>query len=161
MGYSPWGHKELDTTEQLSTHTTQTLSQHSGDITLGTPRRSVVRALCFHCSGHQIDPWSVGKLKFHMMHGLAKRKKKGRERDNSSIITKCSLILLPNQPSFSNTTFKHTSASLVAQMVKHQPAMQETWVLSLCQEDSLEKGMGTHSSIFAWRIPWTEEPVGL
>ena len=51
--------------------------------------------------------------------------------------------------------------SLVAQMVKNLPAMQDTWVLSLCQEDSLEKGMGTHSSIFAWRIPWTEEPVGL
>ena len=41
------------------------------------------------------------------------------------------------------------------------PAMQETWVLSLGWEDSLEKGMATHSSIFAWRIPWTEEPHGL
>ena len=51
--------------------------------------------------------------------------------------------------------------SLVAQMVKNLPAMQETWVLSLCQEDSLEKGMGTHSSILAWKIPWPEEPGGL
>ena len=41
------------------------------------------------------------------------------------------------------------------------PAMQETWVLSLGWEDSLEKRMATHSSIFAWRIPWTEEPRGL
>ena len=49
-------------------------------------------------------------------------------------------------------------ASLVAQMVKNQPAMQETWVLSLSQEDLLEKGMATHFSILAWRIPWTEEP---
>ena len=42
---------------------------------------------------------------------------------------------------------------MVAQTVKNQPAMQETWVLSLGQEDSLEKGMATHSSILAWRIP--------
>ena len=41
------------------------------------------------------------------------------------------------------------------------PAMQETWVSSLDQEDPLEKGMATHSSILAWRIPWTEEPDGL
>ena len=49
-------------------------------------------------------------------------------------------------------------ASLVAQMVKHLPAMQETWVRSLGREDLLEKEMATHSSIRAWRIPWTEEP---
>ena len=48
-------------------------------------------------------------------------------------------------------------ASLVAQMVKDPPGMQETWVRSLGQEASLEKGMATHSSILAWRIPWTEE----
>ena len=46
----------------------------------------------------------------------------------------------------------------MAQMVKNLPAMQETWVLSLVQEDLLEKRMATHSSILAWRIPWTEEP---
>ena len=49
-------------------------------------------------------------------------------------------------------------ASLVAQMVKNLPAMQETWVQSLGWEDPLEKGMATHCSILAWRIPWTEEP---
>ena len=53
------------------------------------------------------------------------------------------------------------SSSLVAQMVKNLPAMQETWVQSLGQEDPLEKGMATHSSILAWRIPWTELPGGL
>ena len=42
-------------------------------------------------------------------------------------------------------------------MVKNLPAMQETWVRSLAQEDSLEKEMATHSNIFAERIPWTEE----
>ena len=43
-------------------------------------------------------------------------------------------------------------------MVKNLPAMQETWVLSLGQEDPLEKEMATHSSILSWRIPWKEEP---
>ena len=43
-------------------------------------------------------------------------------------------------------------------MVKDLPAMLETWVQSLGQEDPLEKGMAIHSSILAWRIPWTEEP---
>ena len=43
-------------------------------------------------------------------------------------------------------------------VVKNLPAMQQTQVLSLGQEDPLEKGMATHSSILAWRIPWTEEP---
>ena len=46
-------------------------------------------------------------------------------------------------------------------MVKNLPAMQETQGQSLYQEDALEKGMATHSSIVAWRIPWTEEPGGL
>ena len=49
-------------------------------------------------------------------------------------------------------------SSLVAQMVKCLPIMQETWVQSLGQEDLLEKEMATHSSILAWKIPWAEEP---
>ena len=48
--------------------------------------------------------------------------------------------------------------SLVAQKIKHLPAMRETRVPSLGWEDPLEKEMATHSSILAWRIPWTEEP---
>ena len=51
--------------------------------------------------------------------------------------------------------------SLVVQMVKNLPAMQETQVQSLGQKDPLEKGMTTHSSILAWTVPWTEEPSGL
>ena len=51
--------------------------------------------------------------------------------------------------------------SQVAQMVKNLPAMQETWVRSLGQEDPLEKGMVTHSNILTWRSPWTKEPGGL
>ena len=49
----------------------------------------------------------------------------------------------------------------MAQRVKLLPAMQETWVRSLGQEDPLEKEMVTHSRILAWKIPWTEEPGGL
>ena len=49
----------------------------------------------------------------------------------------------------------------MAQMVKNLLAMQETWIQSLDWDDSLEKGMATHSSILAWRIPWTEEPDSL
>ena len=48
--------------------------------------------------------------------------------------------------------------SMVTQMVKNLPAMQETWFRSLGWEDPLEKGMATHSSVLAWKIPWTEEP---
>ena len=54
-------------------------------------------------------------------------------------------------------TFYTCRASLVAQMVKHLPVKQETWVQSLGQEDPLEKEMATHSSTAAWKIPWMEE----
>ena len=46
-------------------------------------------------------------------------------------------------------------------VVENLPAMQETWVCSLGQEDPLKEEMATHSSILSWRIPWTEEPVGI
>ena len=49
-------------------------------------------------------------------------------------------------------------ASFIAQSVKNPPAMQETWVRFLGQEDPLEKEMATYFSILAWRIPWTEDP---
>ena len=53
---------------------------------------------------------------------------------------------------------QYSWASLVAQLVKNPPAMWVTWVQSLGWEDPLQKGKSTHSSILAWRIPWTEEP---
>ena len=56
---------------------------------------------------------------------------------------------------------QYSWASLMAQTIKNLPTMQETWVLSLGWEDPLEEDMVTHSSILAWRIPWTEEPGGL
>ena len=49
----------------------------------------------------------------------------------------------------------------MAQTVKNLPAIQETWVLSLGQEDPLEKGVATHSSILTWGVPWTEESGGI
>ena len=55
----------------------------------------------------------------------------------------------------------HQVYSLVAQMVKHLPAMLETQVQSLLWEDPLEKEMATHSSTLAWKIPWLEKPGGL
>ena len=54
---------------------------------------------------------------------------------------------------------QYSWASLVAELVNNPPAMRETWVRFLGWEDPLEKGMATQSSILAWRIPWTEEPV--
>ena len=57
-----------------------------------------------------------------------------------------------------STTYHCLRASLVAQTVKNLPAMWETQVQSRGWEDPLEKAMATHSSVFAWRIPWTEEP---
>ena len=53
--------------------------------------------------------------------------------------------------------YKELRASLVAQMIKNQPVIEETWIQSLGQEDPLEKEMATHSSVHAWRIPWTDE----
>ena len=67
-------------------------------------------------------------------------------------------------PQPASETFKYNCgvwASLVAQMVKNPPAVWETWVRSLCWEGLLEEGIATHSSILAWKIPWTEEPGGL
>ena len=58
------------------------------------------------------------------------------------------------------TIYGKSGASLVAQLVKNPPTMQETWVRSLAWEDHLEKGKATHSSILAWRIPWTVQSMG-
>ena len=68
---------------------------------------------------------------------------------------------LVRSPGEGNSCPLQYGASLVAQSVKILPAMQETWVRFLSQEDPLEKEMATHSSILAWRILWTEEPSRL
>ena len=70
--------------------------------------------------------------------------------------------VVPAPPAGESLTFLWDQwVSLVAQMVKSPPAMQETRVQTLDLEDPLEKGNATYSSILAWRIPWTEEPGGL
>ena len=63
-------------------------------------------------------------------------------------------------PLLFNVLSRFVMTSLVAQMVRSLPAMWETWVRSLGWEDSLGKEMATHSSVLAWKIPWTEEPGG-
>ena len=71
-------------------------------------------------------------------------------------------ILCSTEPQRSKESVNNTNeASLVAQMVKDPPTMRETCVRSLGWEDPLEAGMATHSSILAWKIPWTEELGGL
>ena len=93
------------------------------------------------------------------------------QADQKPINSQCELeIRKIREDKYTETSLSHGShdrrtrllpcASLVAQMVKNLPAMQETWVRSLGWEDPLKKGMETHSSILACRIPWTEEPGG-
>ena len=84
-------------------------------------------------------------------YGIVKKKKK---KYRSCCQMGCGILW--NLEQFLSTTYKH--ASLVAQTIKHLPAMWETWVWSVGQEDPLEKEMATHSSTLAWKIPWTEEP---
>ena len=67
-----------------------------------------------------------------------------------------------SKTNWSGTTFLlRQNPSWMAQMLKNLPAVQETWVWCLSRENPLEKAMATHSSVLAWRIPWTEEPGGL
>ena len=64
-------------------------------------------------------------------------------------------VVLSSPPNSPSLTIKIIRASLVAQLVENPPAMRETWVRSLGWEDPPEKGKATHSSVLAWRIPWT------
>ena len=81
------------------------------------------------------------------MESMLEKNKKFNSKEPPKFSMTCKYIILDR--------------SLVGRMVKIWPAMQETWLLSLDWEDPLEKGMATHSSILAWRIPWMEEPGGL
>ena len=85
-----------------------------------------------------------------LLHSKKKKKKKYRS------CCQMGWGILWNLEQFLSTIYKH--ASLVAQTIKRLPAMWETWVRSLGQEDPLQKEMATHSSTLAWKIPWTEEP---
>ena len=81
--------------------------------------------------------------------------KKKKKRKKISNFIECSLCQVFHMDYYAIWT------SLGAQMVKNLPAMQETWVQFLGQGDPLEKEMATHSTILAWRFPWTEEPSEL
>ena len=81
-----------------------------------------------------------------------------RKNSNSSLIFQ---VLITSDSVWVKHFVPERGASLVAQMIKNLPAMCETWVQSLGREDPLEKEMATHSSIHAWRTPWTEEPSRL
>ena len=80
--------------------------------------------------------------------------KEGQE-DEDIIEFQVLLLNAPNNTAIQRQFF-YSRASLVAQLVKHPPAMWDTWVRSLSWEDPLEKGKATQSSILAWRIPWAE-----
>ena len=129
---------------------------------LGIPwRSSGIRIPCFHCQGY-------GELR---SHNLCCRKKKGsflkRSENLSPQSEKYLLITLKifQRPgNFFLPFFSEILASLLPQGLsdgsdgKESASVQETWVWSLGPEDPLEEGLATHSSILAWRIPWTEEP---
>jgi len=82
---------------------------------------------------------------------------------NKYPVNSCLPQLFPSKASWSllHCSIASYWASLVAQRVRNLPTMWEIWVPFLGWENPLEKGMATHSSILAWRIPWTEEPAGL
>ena len=115
--------------------------------------------LCKGCAKQPLKPaalwppnsfWDMGKLSLFSWSAW-QRWSSARISNNWWLVLKTKLIvwidLSCTKPAF-----------LEAQMVKHLPAMQETWVQSLDQEDPLEKEMATHSSTFAWKIPWMEKP---
>ena len=77
------------------------------------------------------------------------------------VLSTCSVIFLDSSSCYIAIEFTTLWTSLVAQMVKNLPVMQEIQVRSLGQKDPLEEGMANHSSILGWRIPWKGEPGGL
>ena len=93
------------------------------------------------------------------MRHSKRQKTQLEETDQASEADMAGMLHLSNwelKTQFNN--YDKFRVSLVAQMVKSLPAMQETWVQSLGWEDHLEKEMATHASILAWTIQWTEEP---
>ena len=80
---------------------------------------------------------------------------------NHSPILKCKVLPRPPIQKYFKMLYTYYGASFIAQLVNNLPAMKETWVQFLGHEDPLEKDMATHSSILAWKIPWTVGPNGL
>ena len=128
-------------------------------IILGFPGGATIKESASQCRRYGFDPW-VRKIpwrrewqptpvflpgELHGQRSLAGYSPWGRKESDTTESVALSLSLTGAR------------VSLVAQTAKNMPAMQETWVQCLGSEEALEKGMATHSSILAWRIPWTEE----
>ena len=127
----------------------------------------LLRSLCGLCQALRIslhvDKWFslVQRNKISIQEKKMWRKEMGPFQPQLSPLT--SVSSSPPLPPGSIWHHLETflKASPVAQKVKNLPAIQETWVWSLSGEDPLKMGMATHSSVLAWRIPWTKEPGGL
>ena len=103
--------------------------------------------------GHQSQEWAVLMILEHHFHQILIRACWGLWISDQQL-PKIKRLL----PNLQFVCIVDQGSSLVSQSVKNPPAMQETWVQSLGQEDPLEKAMATHCSILAWKILWTEEP---
>ena len=173
VNYSPWGLKESGTVEQLTyTHTHNLVCTLSPIMLLGIPKWITI---IYKIQSQLITPGpssgrpsltSSPSLPSSSYSFLPLASKAGYPPVMENLLRN---LNLPNPPQPSCSTFNtsrrndpsfppKTWASLVARMVKHLPAMRETWVRFLGQEDPLEKEMAIHSSTLAWKIPWTEEP---
>ena len=135
MGCSPWGLWESDTTGRLHFHFSLSC--------IGEGNGNPLQCSCLENPRDGGTWWAA-------VYGVAQGRTRLKRLSSSSTRSKTTREVLEVK-----------QASLVAQTVKNLPAMQETQVLSLGQEGSLEKGMTTHSSILAWRMPRTEQPGGL
>ena len=104
-------------------------------------------------------PWSRAVMRAHFTEDVveAARGRGSCQRSHTEVLDLKLGLPVPKRNHLSG----RKQVFPVAQTVKSLPATQETWVRSLGWEDPLEKGMATHSSVLAWRIPWTEEPGGL
>ena len=123
----------------------------------------MVKRVCLQCGRPGFDPW-VGKIPWRRKWHSTPVLLPGKWQRSLVSYSPWGLKELDTTEGLhfhflSSVTC--SQASLMAQAVKSSFAMRETWVQSLGQEDPLEKGMATHSSILAWRIPWAEEPGGL
>ena len=182
--YSPWAHKEMDTTERLSL----SLDSERG---LGEWNQIARTTRSFNCISQPCSSfcllccWSLppppsthdpGDDLYFLVHwGVSSPPlacPSGKSITSDRLVWNCRFLfkedkhwgviyaseLRLNLGLHSCLAPSHLWAFLVAQIVKNLPAMQEIQVRSLDWDNPLEKGMATHSSILAWRIPWTEEP---
>ena len=156
MGCGLWGRTESDTTERLPFHFSLSC--------IGEGHGNPLQCSCLE------NPRDRGAWWAAVYRVAQSRTRLKRLSSSSSSARWCSsyksirISFFRQRSKISTRLFnadysaQHCWAFLVAQMIKNLPAMRETQVQSLGQEDPLEKGMATHSSILAWRTPWTEEP---